>query len=288
MKKILATDLDGTLLFPRKFFRFVPYRNRKFLRKYIDNGGRVVLISSRNVAFCQRVINKIKRPIDCIAQNSAVILHDGEVIRNQCFDLDLANEIIRIFHEEYQSKNCAIYIVNEEDGLLVNPKKANFINRFGIFLWSYSYLWNREKIQFRSKIYQNVQKNGIIYKLVISNGISKKSRRQGYDIAMALQERFPEIEVAFSDYITEITPKDCNKAKGLLFYMNALGLTKEDFAVVGDSGNDIPMFEEFPLSFAMKHGYEYVREKAKYEIKRVRDLENYLSILEGEKNGQEE
>ena len=45
--------------------------------------------------------------------------------------------------------------------------------------------------------------------------------------------------------------------------------------VVGDSGNDVPLFINFPNSFVMKQAPEEVKEKAKYVVESVADLEAY-------------
>ena len=60
-------------------------------------------------------------------------------------------------------------------------------------------------------------------------------------------------------------------------YINALGITKEEVAVVGDSGNDVPLFEEFPNSFVMRQAHKDVREKARTIIKGVYELEKYVN-----------
>ena len=47
MGKVIATDLDGTLFYPKRRVRMIKSKSLKFLRRHIDNGGRLVLVSGR-------------------------------------------------------------------------------------------------------------------------------------------------------------------------------------------------------------------------------------------------
>ena len=71
--------------------------------------------------------------------------------------------------------------------------------------------------------------------------------------------------------------------EGLSIYCDYLNIKKEDVYAVGDSGNDIEMFNRFyENSYCMKHGGKVVRKYAKHTIRRVYDL-NKL-VLKGENN----
>jgi hydroxymethylpyrimidine pyrophosphatase-like HAD family hydrolase len=51
----------------------------------------------------------------------------------------------------------------------------------------------------------------------------------------------------------------------------------DNVLVVGDSGNDISMFQAFPgRSFCMDHSLEDVKQHASFVIKRFSDIENYV------------
>ena len=56
-----------------------------------------------------------------------------------------------------------------------------------------------------------------------------------------------------------------------------LGIPKENVSVIGDSGNDAPMFEAFyENSYCMAHSHRLVKQKAKHVVSSVADLEAYL------------
>ncbi len=54
----------------------------------------------------------------------------------------------------------------------------------------------------------------------------------------------------------------------------------DEVVVVGDSGNDIPMLDEFPHSFAMESAPDYVKSHAQNKIRYVYELEDYIKTTE--------
>ena len=48
MGKIIATDLDGTLFYPKDKNEMIYKPNLFFLQSFIDDGGKVILISGRS------------------------------------------------------------------------------------------------------------------------------------------------------------------------------------------------------------------------------------------------
>ena len=282
MKKVLAIDLDGTLLYPRNILRFVPKRNIRFLREYIDGGGMVVLITARGLKFAKKVVRQIDRPIDIIGGNGTIIIKDDAIIKSDYLDNKLVAEIINDFNTNYRKAGQTVYLSTPDCGLIIDSKTANFITIAGTLLWFKSYIWNSESIIISHKKYINTLKNGIITKIVFFNGLKTVKRNDGARVVDEFLKKYPTIEGSWSDYVSEFTPLHSQKSEALAFYAKTSGLTKEDFVVVGDSGNDIPMFEAFPHSFAMSHGPLHVKQSASFIIDYVCDLAKYKDLLEGE------
>ena len=79
--KVIATDLDGTLFYPKKRLRMINTNNKLFLRKFIDEGGKVVLVSGRNLRYLEKVKRKLNRPVDAIGCNGAFIKVNDDFIK---------------------------------------------------------------------------------------------------------------------------------------------------------------------------------------------------------------
>ena len=60
MAKLLAIDLDGTLFYPRRVRKCICKKNVIFLRKWIDAGNKLVLVTSRSTQFTAKLKDEIQ------------------------------------------------------------------------------------------------------------------------------------------------------------------------------------------------------------------------------------
>ena len=119
--------------------------------------------------------------------------------------------------------------------------------------------------------------NARIYKVMAIYGLGKKATEK----ARIASKKFGEdlknsFEVMWSTESIEFMNKGINKARALEKLIQELGIDKEEVAVIGDSGNDVPLFESFPNSFVMSHAHEEVKKKANVVIDGFYCLEKYI------------
>ena len=69
----------------------------------------------------------------------------------------------------------------------------------------------------------------------------------------------------------EYTKKGNTKAKGMERLLQALNVPKEETFAIGDSGNDIPMFEMAGTTICMGNGMDILKERASYVTDSVVD-----------------
>lgn len=279
--KLFATDLDGTLFYPKKVKRCIPKKNVKFLQDWIDNGNRAVLITSRGYEFTKRLKDEIKRPVDFINCTSSQIYIDDKLVRDTYMDNAALKEIISYLNETINP--VAYLMTTKNHGLIIRQNKP--IPK--IILWVYS-LWHyfqfacKEDYIIDDKIFDDEIENGECYKVMVFYGFGKKKKKLSKDINKVLREKYPDIESSWTSIVNELTPVNCNKGAGLEFYTNYLNIDKDDVYVVGDSGNDITMFNKFhEHSYCMSHAYPSVKKYAKYTISRIYKLRKH--ILKGVK-----
>lgn len=74
----------------------------------------------------------------------------------------------------------------------------------------------------------------------------------------------------------DVVPLHTSKGTGLKILMDHLGLKANEVACVGDSYNDISLFEITEHSFAMRHGEKKVRDSANYTVNSVREVIDYI------------
>ncbi len=285
MAKVLAVDLDGTLLYPHKFFRCIPKKNVHFLRDWIDAGNKLVLVSSRGPRFMELLRDEIKRDFDYISYTSSYIYADGKVIRDVSISAEEAIAILDRVEKRYHPLAFLMDVKNQP--LLI--KNLGVGTRFLIFIYSIYWFFqgkSREPYILSNSYFDYELDKGNVYKVIVFFGLAKSKGEISKEINKGLREEFPDVECSWTSIINEITPKDCNKGFGLKYYCDYLKINHEDVYVVGDSGNDISMFNLFhDNSYAMKHAYPSVKKYAAHTISRVHKLDKL--VLKKEKKDHE-
>ena len=130
-----------------------------------------------------------------------------------------------------------------------------------------------EKIKVNNKsVKKHLNDNTEIHKAII---YSKNIE----DMACILKEKFSEhFEFFVSNHSIEISPAGVNKGEALKYLINTTQVKNGDVYVVGDSANDISMFENFENSFLILHKDNYLKIKTKYKIEKFSDLEKYTRL----------
>ena len=281
MCKLLACDLDGTLFYPRRLRRCISKRNVRFLRRWIDAGNKVVLITSRSSEFTERLKKEIQRSFDVMACTSAQIFHDDELIKERWMPNDELEKIFWEIDKRYKPKG---YLLTGKDHpcVVYNPKRANLFFQIIYRLYYFFQFKYREPSETSNEIFLDLMKNGKCFKLMTFFGFGKKKGVLSKEINKELRENYPQIESSWSLIVNELTPKGCNKGDGIEEYCRMLNIDKKDVYVIGDSGNDIAMFQKFyDHSYCMAHAYPSVKKYAKHAVTRVYKLDKL--VLKGEK-----
>ena len=93
MIKVLATDLDGTLFYPKRKISLISGKNKKFLRKFVKEGKKVILVTGRNQNVSSKVAKKIGSKLNLIGCNGGIIIENGQIIKENCISHDIAKKI---------------------------------------------------------------------------------------------------------------------------------------------------------------------------------------------------
>ena len=280
MRKLLAVDLDGTLFYPKQVGRCISRRNVKFLRKWIDAGNQVVLITSRSTEFVERLKKEIERPFDLMSCTSAHIIHDGELVSHKWINNE---ELVKMFNSIDEKYKPIGYLLTAEGHpcVVYNTKRAGIFFQLLYHMWYWFQFKYREPCETSNELFLELMNSGKVYKVMTFFGLGKKKRTLSKEINKELRENFPEIESSWSLIVNELTPKGCNKGEGLDEYCRITGFKKEQVYVVGDSGNDITMFQKYhENSYCMAHAYPSVKKYAKHTVTRVYKLDKL--VLKGE------
>lgn len=280
MKKLLATDLDGTLFYPKQLNRCISKKNVKFLQDWIDEGNRLVLVSSRSYEFTHTLEDEIQRKVDHICCTSSQIYVDDKLVRDEYLDKDSVKAILKFLDEKVQPIGYLMITKNYQMVVKQNKHVSKIVFWF-YRMWHFFQFKYREKSIIDNKIFDDEVENGKCYKIMVFYGFRKSAKKRAKEVNKILREQYPNIESSWTSIINELTPVNCNKGAGLEFYTKYIGIDPNDVYVVGDSGNDISMFNKFhEHSYCMKHSYPSVKKYAKHTVSRIHKLRKL--VLKGE------
>jgi phosphoglycolate phosphatase (TIGR01487 family) len=79
-----------------------------------------------------------------------------------------------------------------------------------------------------------------------------------------LEKEYPGLEIVDTRFALHLKHKSVNKGTGLVNVAAAMGLEPGEFAALGDSENDMPMFEAAGMGLAVGNATSQVREAADY------------------------
>lgn len=278
MIKIIATDLDGTLLYPKSLFHVVPRKNVKFVRKFVKNGGTLVLISGRTDEIAKKLRKIFNCSIDMIACNGTLVLQDDSIICDNPIDFDILEEI---YNDNLNNSEVMSWTAfTREDNMIIAPNKMGFFKTILYFVVLQFLRVNLGRMIISKKKLQKViaTRDRNIYKMMVVTGVKKQAKEDARILAEKFKEKYGDkVEVFWANNSVEIVKKGFNKADALKKLADMLKFNSNEIAVVGDSGNDVPLFQSFENSFVMKHSHNEIKKEAKTVINGVWDLEKYIN-----------
>lgn len=276
MNKLIATDLDGTLFYPKHRIRMISKKSLRFIRKFIDDGNEFAIVSGRNASFGFKVAKKINRPVSIVGCNGAFVYYHGKKIYSNTIKPEFAHEVLDYVEKTYDIK--AFFVMSNENDFVLRNRYKTLLYKFGYFMWYWSQGVYREKFDTsKDKFYKIIDQNKA-YKLMSMFGIFKKDKIIASLANKDIFKKFGDkVEPSWSNEFIEYTPAGTSKSTGLKFLADYLNISHSDIYVVGDSGNDISMFRDFSEnSFSMEHAPLSVSKYANHVIKRFEDIEKYI------------
>ena len=275
MQKILATDLDGTFFYPKRRFLMISNKKVKLVRRWIDEGNTLILITGRSANSAKRVLKRIKRDVTLICCNGTYAYEHGEKIMTKPIDSKSINEVVEVLDNKFDPVNYILF--TEKHNLVMYLRRVKFFTALLYPFWSIGEVRYMEPFVISKRVFKKELASGDIYKLMVVLGLGKKSKAYSSVVCKYVHNKIPNVEASFSAGTIEITAGGRNKALLLQEYLASKGLENEKIYVVGDSGNDIDLFKaHYENSFCMSHSQQKVKKFAKYVIDEWTDLENYI------------
>jgi Cof subfamily protein (haloacid dehalogenase superfamily) len=277
MIKMIATDLDGTLLKPKKPYRIVAKKKRKLLADFYSKGGQVALVSSRGPIFCQLVAKKLRIPCSIVACGGTYVQTDGKIIYSNELPNSIARDIARLAIAN--QKKPAIIVTTDDYRLIAKSWKFSIIEKLIFLVYRIKSGRYLENIKYKNEIFDEfiLQERGVLKLFLLLPKFFKNDPLAMYNL---IKDKYQDqVTINVMKHGIEILPKNVDKGIGLEMIQQQKQLSVDELVVVGDDGNDIPMFEKYPNSFILKHGLDEAKVYAKYEIKKFKHMYNYVKEI---------
>lgn len=260
--KLVVLDMDGTLLDNN---HHVSNANLEVIHRLKREGVSVALASGRSYESIYHYIEELGVDLPIIAANGALIKSplSSEVYFSSGLPINLAKEIV-----EYGQENqypISLYLNGEVQTFNEGMVKIH---------------WELEKLN--ARVIDEFEGKRDLYKIIYVNTPEK------------IEEAFKHLEQKYKEklYITrsddiylEVMNINASKGKALHQLMDMLHISSHEVLVMGNSFNDIAMFEVAGLAIAMDNSPQEVKDAADFVTKSNNDdgvayaLDRYINSV---------
>ncbi len=263
MIKLIAIDLDGTLLDDRKS---IPQQNVLIIRRLVEAGYQVVIATGRRYYSAKKLTETLGGHFVILANNGNIVRNtdDDRLIISKFLDSDSYRDLLTeaesyglrgIVHVDMYSQG--IDMVLEKDDK--NKDHLKYITEGDS---RYLLLPRKELLGLERVL------------AVVYPGASKALR----DFRTRVDEKYPErysshvlenINIAEAMY--EAMNPGGSKWKTLYEYAQLNGIKREEILAIGDDNNDVEMILNAGIGIAMKNGSQLAKDAADIITERDND-----------------
>jgi Cof subfamily protein (haloacid dehalogenase superfamily) len=243
--KLIATDLDGTLL---DSTGKIPARNLSILREAIDKGVATTICTGRMFRSAKCFAEQIGVKIPLICYNGAMVARlDGKPTWHLTLDMGLAKELIamclkrRVHIQSYAGDE--LYVRDADAAVF-----QDYMKYFGV----------------TGKVVGDDIFNPPV------NPTKLLAMTETAEDAVAMEEEITE-RFGGSLYVTrslatfvEMMNPDVNKANGLRHLAGEMGVAMGDVMAIGDGENDVEMVKSAGVGVAMGNGADKIKAAANH------------------------
>lgn len=241
MKKLLASDLDGTLIFDGKLSE----ENKQSILKLKEKGYYFGVSTGRPYNGVSFLKDHDINPDFYVLLNGALVINkDNKVLKHEV----IPYEVIKSIYEKYNFCNLLGLDSGYETTILKGISK---------------YCWGSTKFASIDEIKN--EKHSLI-----SIDFSNRELEEVDSICYDINNEFSNYIVAYrNSYFIDVVPKGCSKGDGVSLIIKDLNINKENLYVIGDSYNDISMFRESENSFTFNNVEEKIKDHTNYVVDSV-------------------
>lgn len=248
MKKLLASDVDGTLFVNETIHE----KSIELIKKFREQGNTFLLCTGRNFGGIKHLFDEYDIEVDgfILCNGSVVIDKNLNIIHNNLIQDKIIKEV---FEEVKSSDEYNFYFADRDRLYIVNGYNehpmiscADMKNKMEII-----------KID-EADFYKTIYTANIIG-IDVKDECCKKAEIKKLD----LENRFRDkVSIYRNESFIDIVPSDTSKGKGIAKVLSNYNVESENVFVIGDSWNDLSMFEQYNNSYTFSYAEEELKPHA--------------------------
>ena len=242
MIKLVATDIDGTILIPEQPFT---QEVKDCIKKLKENGIKVVLVTGRMNAAAEIVAQELDLNTPLISYQGGLVKQGGQTIYEKYLSPSDCEKIIDWAHKE----NIHINLYN--DDILYAEKDCYEVKRY----------CKRQKVNCVIKDFCEVKKDKVNKILAIDYYDTDRIDR----LEAELQDKFPNLYIVKSaPFFLEFSNPEASKYCAVKFLQEYWNISQEETLTIGDQNNDIALLKAGGIKVAMANATEDLKGIADY------------------------
>lgn len=261
MYRLLAIDLDGTLLNPRPHKTITP-RTRLALQRVAEAGVRIVIATGQNLAVLQAICGDLPVTGPQIIENGAQIadIQTGQIYHEHLLPAELVLPVLNALqklglHRAYHTRR---FVYADVD----TPRVRQ---------------WYRPPVPAVIEVADVASLYPEPCIKVVGVGAESVLRAHRPDLIARFDKQLYITQSAYD--LLEFLHPAVSKREGLETITRDLGLDRSQVVAIGDGHNDIGMIEFAGLGVAMGNAHEEVKSRADY-VTRSNAEEGVAAVIE--------
>lgn len=239
--KLIATDMDGTLLDPKGQVDLP--RLEKILDQLEERGIRFVIATGNEIHRVKQLLGHLTERIVLIVANGARIFEGNQLLQAQTWDDDMVNRALEFFKD----REC-------QDQFVVTSMNGGFVKEGTVFTQLENFM-TPEMIELfyqRMNFVEELESH-------LFGGVLKMSLVVGEERSDSVLEEINQlfnghVQAVSSGYgCIDILQSGIHKAWGLQELLKRWDIKAEEIMAFGDSENDVEMLQLAGIAYAMEN-----------------------------------
>ena len=242
MIKLIATDIDGTILIPEGEFRKSII---DCIKKLSNMGIKVVLVTGRMNAAASSIAKDLGLSTPVVSYQGGLVKEGSNTLYERYLTLEQTNKILE------WAKTEKIHINLYNDDILYSESNCPEIQRY----------CNNLHTEYKMQSFDSINKNKINKLLAIDYNNPDRISRYEKELPQVFKDLYI---IKSTPYFLEFSNKEASKYCAVKYLQKYYGLKDDEILTIGDQNNDIALLRAGGIKIAMGNATEELKAVADY------------------------